>query len=282
MPHSVKRNLAKRVISFFGLSNLIFKLYPVATENAFPGLSRKRLDELRQLFPLSINRELDFVRIGSFGDGGYLLHNDFSKEDYCLSLGIGDNYSFDLAMSEICKEVWMFDHTIEDPDIESNQLKFNKIGIAPSDEPNFITISKILEGIPVSNDIILKMDIEGSEWEVLDRIPVSDLSRCKQIVAEFHNLHQIADNQFFHLVASSLEKLNRSHDLVNFHVNNWSRLHIIQGVPFPDVIEVTYIRRTIGFQPNNRITSVQSAENSPNNVDLPDYSSNFIDVIKVH
>ncbi len=282
MAHSIKRRVAKRIISFFGLSNLILKLYPVAIENALPGLSRNRLDELRQLFPLAMNKNLDLIRLGSLGDGGYLLHNDIREEDYCVSLGIGDNYSFDLAISELCKEVWMFDHTIEEPNLKSSKLKFSKMGVAASVQPNFITISRILEDIPLQNDIILKMDIEGSEWEVLSNILFSDLGRCKQIVAEFHNLHQIADNQFFHLVSNSLEKLNQSHDLINIHVNNWSSLHLIQGVPVPDVVEVTYVRRATDFCLNSRNASIDNAENSPNNADLPDFSSNFIDALKLY
>lgn len=282
MAHSVKRQLAKKIISNVKLSNLILKLYPIAIENSLPGLTRSRVDELRQLLPLTINQDLDLVRLGSLGDGGYLLHHDFSKEDYCLSLGVGDNYTFDLAISEKCKEVWMFDHTIEDPQIKDSKLKFHKVGIATSVQPNFTTISKILEGIHQENDIILKIDIEGSEWEVLSNLPFSDLSRCKQIVAEFHNLHKIADDQFFRLVSSSLEKLNNSHDLINIHVNNWSRLHLIQGVPVPDVIEVTYIRRGLNLQSKSRGVSIQNAGDSPNNLDLPDYSSNFIDALRIY
>jgi hypothetical protein len=280
MAHSVKRRFAKKIIRKGNLSNLILKLYPIAIENSLPGLTRSRVDELRQLFPLSINQDLELIRLGSLGDGGYLLHHDFSKEDYCVSLGIGDNFTFDLAISDKCKEVWMFDHTIDDPKIKDSNLKFHNVGIATSIHSNFTTISKILEGIPRENDIILKIDIEGAEWGVLSNLSSSDLSRCKQIVAEFHNLHRIADDYFFELVSKSLDNLNNSHDLINIHVNNWSSLHLIQGVPVPDVIEVTYIRRDPNLQSKGRVVSIQRGD-SPNNLDLPDYSSNFINSLRI-
>jgi hypothetical protein len=76
--------------------------------------------------------------------------------------------------------------------------------------------------------------------------------------------------------------LNQSHDLINIHVNNWSSLHLIQGVPVPDVIEVTYIRRVTDFCSNSRNASIHNDQNSPNNADLPDFSSNFIDALKLY
>jgi hypothetical protein len=282
MAHSVKRRFAKEIIRTGRLSNLILKLYPIAIENSLPGLTRSRVDELRQLFPLSINQDLELIRLGSLGDGGYLLHNDFSKTDYCLSLGIGDNFSFDLAISDKCKEVWMFDHTIDDPQIKDSNLKFHNVGIAATIQSKFTTMSKILEDIPKEHDIILKIDIEGSEWDVLKNLSSSNLIRCKQIVAEFHNLHKIADDHFFDLVSKSLSNLNNSHDLINLHVNNWSSLHLIQGVPVPDVIEVTYIRRKPNLQTIGRTISIQRTGDLPNNLDLPDYSSNFINSLKIY
>ena len=281
MTHSVKRLFAKKILRNPYLSNLILKLYPVATENAFPGLTRSRVDELRQLFPLTIKRDLKLTRLGSMGDGGYLLEQNLSKEDYCLSLGIGDNFTFDLAISHYCKEVWMFDHTIDAPQIQGKNVKFFSVGIAATVQQNFTTISKILESIPLENDIILKIDIEGSEWEVLSGLTSFELVRCKQIVAEFHNLHRIADFLFFDSVSKSLNMLNNSHDLINFHVNNWSNIHLVKGVPIPDVVEVTYVRKEHGLQSESRLLSLQKDENRPNNPDLPDFSSNFINLLKI-
>ena len=37
--------------------------------------------------------------------------------------------------------------------------------------------------------LILKMDVEGAEWDTLSSIPNSVLGLFKQIVVEIHNLH---------------------------------------------------------------------------------------------
>jgi hypothetical protein len=280
MAHSLKRQIAKKLLNYLRLSGVVLKLYPVAIENSFPSITRERIDELRNLLQLNFYRDVKLMRFGSLGDGGYLISSDLTATDYCISLGVGDNYTFDLAIAEKLEEVWMFDHTVVDPKISNNKIKFNKIGISSTSSLHFTTIPEILVNIPLESEVILKIDIEGSEWDVLSQIPSSDIQRFKQIVAEFHHLHNIADDNFFSVVSKALTSLNKSHSLVNLHVNNWSDLHFIQGIPFPDVIEVTYIRR----QSNDQLKpfEMQNSKDSSNNFDIPDFASNFINFLRIN
>jgi hypothetical protein len=280
MAQSLKRQIAKKLLNYLRLSGVVLKLYPVAIENSFPSLTRERIDELRNLLPLNFFRDVELTRFGSLGDGGYLISSDLAATDYCISLGVGDDYTFDLAIADELEEVWMFDHTVSDPKISNKKIKFNKIGISSTSSLNFTTIPDILVNIPLESEVILKIDIEGSEWDVLGQIPSSDLQRFKQIVAEFHHLHNIANDDFFSVVSKALSNLNKSHSLINLHVNNWSDLHFIQGIPFPDVIEVTYIRR----QSSDQLKSfqLQNSKDSSNNFDMPDFASNFIKFLRIH
>jgi hypothetical protein len=278
MTHSRKRTLAKSLLKTLNLSKYFLKAYPVAVENTFPSISRDQIDRLRQLFPLKVLNNISWKRFGSSGDGGYLLSDDISESDICISLGIGDNYSFDIDMAKRCSQVLMFDHTITPPTPIASNMIFEKIGIAAVEAKGFTTIEKIISKLPERSDLILKIDVEGAEWKVLESLTLETLSRFRQIAAEFHNLHSIHDSNQFSQIVNSLSKISQSHLLVNFHVNNWASYQMVAGVPFPDVVEVTYVRRvsSIGV-----FVSHENTLNQTNNADLPDAAHSFISMIEM-
>lgn len=278
MAHSRKRNITKRLLQSLGLSKYFLKAYPVAVENIFPTISRKQIDRLRQLFPLKGSSNISWKRFGTPGDGGYLLSDDISKSDICVSLGIGDNYSFDLDIAKICSQVLMFDHTIPPPKHLDSNMDFKKIGIATLESENFTTVEKIVAGLPEGSDLILKIDVEGVEWEVLESLTSNTLLRFRQIAAEFHNLHSIHDSKQFKRIVDSLSKISQTHLLANFHVNNWASYELVAGVPFPDVVEVTYLRRV---SPIGMYINLDNPLNHSNNADLPDAAHSFISVIEI-
>lgn len=61
-----------------------------------------------------------------------------------------------------------------------------------------VTLSEVVTMFPENEDIVLKMDIEGAEYDVLYSTPVHILRRFKSIAIE---IHQFADssNKFEHL-----------------------------------------------------------------------------------
>ena len=278
MTHSRKRTFIKTLLQILKLSKYFIKTYPVAVENVFPSISREQIDRLRELFPLCVSNNTSWRRFGSIEDGGYLLKDDITKSDICISLGIGDNYSFDLEMARYCDQVLMYDHTISPPHNLSPNMEFNKIGIASVESENFITIERIISNLSTENDLILKIDVEGAEWEVLESLTVETLGRFRQIAAEFHNLHSIHDNNHFNQIVNSLSKISQTHLLANFHVNNWASYQLVAGVPFPDVVEVTYVRRVSSI---GSLVSYENALNKTNNADLPDAAHSFISVIEI-
>ena len=115
-----------------------------------------------------------------------------------------------------------------------------------------------------------------AEWRVLKDTKGEFLSRCRQIVAEFHNLHQIGSEDFFKEVVASLQLLAVNHSLVNVHINNWAKYDIVQGILFPDVIEVTYIRKPIGSNTLDNGQYLTSEKNTPNNPTRSDAEISFI------
>lgn len=104
------------------------------------------------------------------------------------------------------------------------------------------------------------------------------MNRFRQIAAEFHNLHSIQDANHFTRILISLSKISQTHFLANFHINNWASFQLVAGVPFPDVIEVTYIRR---ISPKSNRVNLEISLNESNNADLSDAASSFISVIEI-
>jgi hypothetical protein len=281
MAHSRKRRFSKKIINLLGLSSILLKIYPLSVENEFSDIDVDRINKLRALFPLNLTKDVNWKRFGSNFDGGYLLVDNVSKSDICISLGVGDNISFDLDIATRCQEVIMFDHTVEEPEFSAPNITFKKIGISANSKPGFTTLEQILDTIPIEIDLILKIDIEGTEWDVFDAIPEKCLIRFGQIIVELHDVFQIGNVTLFNKIVNSLTKLSRTHHLMNFHVNNWADFHLILGVPLPDVIEATYLRRDSEDPRTYRIVSLSKILNEPNNQDLPEYDTNFLSFFEI-
>ena len=90
---------------------------------------------------------------------------------------------------------------------------------------------------------VLKLDIEGSEYETLSK--VESFTRFTTIVIELHNLHRIVDDQFWEVLRNILEKFSKSHSVVFLSPNNCCGFSIIGGVPIPNVLEVTWARNDL-------------------------------------
>ena len=184
------------------------------------------------------------IRVGSDFDGGYVLLGDVFSAKVCYSLGIGGNADWDLLMAQTGCLVHQYDHTIDSPPIMHANFRFNKLGIAPND--NWSPAVKQLDTLMATNgdtqtqEMILKMDIEGNEWTCLDTLSSSTIGQFRQIVCEFHNLRLLQDNEEFAQRAKRVfEKLFATHRVVHVHGNNNAPFYVIEGIPLPDVFELT-------------------------------------------
>jgi Methyltransferase FkbM domain len=114
-----------------------------------------------------------------------------------------------------------------------------------------------------SSNLILQMDIEGSEYSVLQSLPTDTLARFKILIIEFHFLEQIKD---FHsrelLLRPAIEKLCELFDVVHTHANNCCGEVDFGAFKFPRVIEVTFHRR-------DRRLMNPIPKNTPHELDFP-------------
>ena len=83
--------------------------------------------------------------------------------------------------------------------------------------------------------IILKMDIEGSEYESLD-LDLHYLRRFQCLIIEFHDIESRIDE--FLTITNNIKK---DFTLINTHINNFAP--IVNGIP--QVIELCFIRSSL-------------------------------------
>lgn len=186
----------------------------------------------------------DYRRFGSRNDGGYIMVNDISKNDVIISCGIadGDNYRiedihFEKEIFDISKDVYMYECCLDGIDNLPENAHFFKgyVGVE-------IMLSDMLDKINTDDDCILKIDIEGGEWDFFDKATSDEIKRFRQIVVELHWLPEMIDNQF-EKIFSVLNKINITHKVVLINANNYGGMKISDNETVPDVIEVLFLRK---------------------------------------
>lgn len=187
------------------------------------------------------------VRLGKAYDGGYVLADDFAPDMRVYSFGIANDVSLEKSLANRGMKIFMYDHTIHQLPEEHENFCFRKLGISHIDEPQNRKMS--LEAIlsmnhDLENDrLILKMDVEGAEWDFLAGISVQALSRFRQITFE---LHRLTDARQSEQILGGLNKLNKTHQLVWIHANNLGHIERAgEGLEMPAYVEVTYLNRTL-------------------------------------
>ncbi|KVQ50556.1 hypothetical protein WT21_10165 [Burkholderia territorii] len=162
------------------------------------------------------------------------------------SLGINDDVSWDLDMAQAGCQVYQYDHTIESLPQEHPNFHWSKMGIAAHRSADGMLDR--LDDLVIRNghaghrDLVLKMDIEGFEWEVLEAMEETTLQQFSQIVLEVHTL-VLGGAELQSRIVNVLEKLYRFHQPVHVHANNHGYLGVVGGVAMPDTMELTYVRR---------------------------------------
>lgn len=199
------------------------------------------ISELLEIFdPVSH----DFIRLGNEHDGGYVIVDTLKNLDSVLSLGVGSDISFEEALSSHVKRIDLYDHTVSQLPIKINNANFYKLGISKESYPDFVTLSHAIKSFSDGDNILLKMDIESSEWAVLASTSSTTLNRFQQIVVEFHGLLNIDDPERAAEMIEGLRNLNKSHRLVHLHINNYEPIGIVGGIVMPNVLEATYLKAT--------------------------------------
>jgi len=213
-------------------------------------------------------------KIGALADGGYILAQELIPEHRVVySLGIGDDVSFDLEIAKTCDRILQFDGTI--PDLPHNNPKF----VFTNANIDSAAMNDNMRSIPEhehQNNILLKMDIEGAEYELLAGLEMDNLLKISQICMELH----------FPIMASSscidlLMFLTSEFELFHLHVNNAALTisgpgYKVMVDDLPNLLELTFIRKDkcLFSKRETRAFPLEGFD-YPNLPNLPDIPANW-------
>jgi hypothetical protein len=137
---------------------------------------------------------------------------------------------------------------------------FNRI-----DRPYDITLSRVFARAD-SNKILLKVDIEGCEYRIIDAI-AEFADRIVGLIVEFHDTEPLRS-----VFVEAIRKLQQHFEIVHVHANNTEGVGSDQ---LPELLEVTFVRRTRSQTLQRRTVLPLDGVDAPNIPDLPNYTMRF-------
>ena len=182
-------------------------------------------------------------RVGRAYDGGYIMIEPFSSTKIAYSFGINDDVSWDKDMANNGYQVYQYDHTIESLPENHPNFHWEKIGLTGLNETDKLKKLDTLltkNGHENTNGMLLKMDVEGAEWNFFNFCDQQTLDKFDQIVVELHDLNDFKNSE---QKLSGLKKLTNNHIVVHIHGNNHSRVDFCGDIITPNVLELTLVKK---------------------------------------
>jgi hypothetical protein len=271
------RSMRKLVAKVAGLQTLIE--YQTAFNNTLQGESElssrvmhQRILEISKTMQVRKVVGFDLIRVGGPNDGGYVMLKNLDEVDGVLSLGVGPDISWDKDISEKIPLIHLYDHTIEKLPKPIPTARWYKEKVVAKGDSTGTSFEQAVARLPNTNQLLLKCDIEDSEWEIFSDCDSKILEKFDQIVVEFHWLTEKLFTQKYELMLRALQNLARSHSVINIHANNYAKFEIIANCPIPEVIEISYVRtKSYKFEQKHLNKNL----NAPNHNEAPEIVLNF-------
>jgi len=211
----------------------------------------------KHFYPKKVN---NLIRLGNKLDGGYIFNKkSLLKCKYCLTFGLGDNFTFENDLKKINPKIKIevYDHTVDYKfwikhffywlwksirfrkylnflnfvkyiyffHIKENIHLKKKVGSSQN------TLSKILERSKFDPlYTLLKIDIDGDEYKIINEIKNYNFFG---LIIEFENL-----NKNFKKVEKFIRN-DKNLELIHIHGNNFSP--VIDRIP--DSIELSFVNK---------------------------------------
>lgn len=227
------------------------------------------------------------IRNGFKGDGGYVYgdlstNNNYNNLYDCyISCGVSFDDSFSQDFIKIhnmnSSNSYAFDGSIDNYCYENceNKISFIKKNINSYNDSNNTNLDFLFQKY---NDIFLKMDIEGNEYNWILNTPIEYFDKIKQMVFEFHGINGNNWGTLYKDKLSCFEKLNETHYIIHLHGNSFDKTTF----EIPDTIEITYINKKYFL--NKPIINLSSLPSNLdyNNSSNPDHDLNFYPLININ
>jgi hypothetical protein len=195
---------------------------------------------LYSLKPKKTHHQL--IRIGPEGDGGYMLPDDLEGINFCFSPGVGPSIAFEEALCKLSISCFLADASVEKPSFNNHLMYFDPIFISSVLTPAASLKEWINSKYKGKDDLLLQMDIEGSEWDVLINSDEETLNQFRIMAIEFHRMDILYSTFGLNIVKYIFSKLLKNHSIVHLHINNYVPFIIQNGIRIPPVLEITLLR----------------------------------------
>jgi hypothetical protein len=227
--------------------------------------ARRELREaiLTELKPVAL-KNCTFKRFGSANDGGYLMcENLIAPLDAAYSYGVGPNDEWGCEVSRRY-HVPVHQYDCFDPARPTcnggtfmfhDECVGNQTGYRG--KRFFDTLeNQIRKNGDTGRHLIIKMDIEGAEWDTLLAAREELLASIPQITMEMHGYNDPK-------ILEVIRKLKRNFYLVNLHFNNWSCTW--KAAPLPAwAYQTHWVNKRIGvLDPAAPVPAPMSPLNAP-------------------
>ena len=244
------------------------------------------------------------MRLGSDHDGGYVVaRHAVERSTHLLSFGLEANWKFEADYLELkrnhadCTGIDAYDPTVTSWLLlkrtvrhVGRMLRRKRLGhsetwssyrrlfrstcvthhlkwIGRASSLNTVDFKTCLADVPSAARVFLKMDIEGSEYEILDQI-VESSHRLSGIAMELHSFNNAHRDH-----ADLFDELHRRFQVAHVHVNNSGPL---DPSGCPTTVELSYINnRLVQAVPEGPCWRAGSELDQPNCRHLPDYQIQF-------
>jgi len=162
-------------------------------------------------------------RYGSRNDGGYLMCENLTanvQSAYSYGIDLEDNWGCQVAR-EFAVPVHQYDcFTEHRPVCEGGEFRFHDECVGPRQEtlegqPFDTLVNQIHKNGDSEKTILLKIDVEGAEWDSLMATPDTVLDHIVQMPMELHGTNE----QRF---VDTIRKLKNTFYVVNLHYNNFA------------------------------------------------------------
>jgi len=165
-----------------------------------------------------------------YRDGGYAVCVLPNGYDFFLTMGIGGDDSFEVAISRF---YWgrLPGHAYDD---QRTSLPNACPGIDFTQMAVGANLPTLLP--PGAVNILLKCDIEGAEYTAFAAMSSDDMRRLRQVIIEFHEA-DLPEHR------ALMSRFLETHYLAHVHANNSCTCVIIDGCKFPPTVECTYVRK---------------------------------------
>jgi hypothetical protein len=226
---------------------------------------------LAELQPVVL-KNCTLKRFGSTNDGGYLICDNLGEEiQSAYSYGVGPNDEFGCDVSRRYRvPVHQYDcFDPARPTCEGGVFRFNNECLGPSaarDSDGHIFDSlqnQIARNGDAGKRLLVKIDIEGAEWDALLATPDAVLDRIDQLAMELHVPNGVTTRHM-----RAIRKLKEQFHVVNLHYNNCACVSTMEPLR-SWAFQVLLVNKRLGV-PDPSASASTSPLNAPDNPNVPD------------